>query len=384
MKSSIWILDSSLLLLCAFVFSFIFFSQQKLPLRAKLTTNAVFDVVRSPSLVVDTSYIYENDIFGTYIASVAPVEEEPLKFLPIPKAPSAPITAPVLPEQPQFLEPLALTLSGVFIDKDEEKNRAIIINTKINSQKTYKVGDLIEDAELLSIFDTSVLFVRSNGQEETLFINKQAAQEDPAYTSQNNWGGIILKENENNYFINPTTFVERVPHLAQFFELLDAATVYKKGRSCGVRVGKAPSESLAMALGIQAGDIIVNIFNISVADTSDRVAVYNIIKQASEGAKIPVKILRGSEEFENIYILKNLNRSINSYLQEIKHTEKQLPEMAVAKRFSEPVININQEKRLLAQSQMNFAPRVQQMQKRDRQAMMRRPGNRGLTRSIPS
>lgn len=391
MRSSIWVLTSALLLLCVSVFVFIFFSQQELPTRSKLLVSSTSQVYSGPSIIVDSSYIYQNDIFGTYIAPALPVAEAISKFLPIPKVPLINTTMPVEPVQPDFLDPLPLTLSGVLLDSNEKNNRAIIINNKTKAQKTYKIGDSIEDAELLSIFDSSVLFVRSNGQEETLFINQRAAQEDPAFNSQNNWDGVILKEGDNKFFINPVSFIERIPNLAQFFELLDAATVYKKGKSFGVRIGKSPSESLAEALGLQAGDIIKSIFKISVLDTSDRIAVYNLIKEVTEGTKIPVKIIRNSEELENIYTLKILTAqeiyNTTETQQQQKSSEASSPDLLLnnnSRDSRDSAFDIKKERNILAQSQANFTSRIEQMQKRDKQSMMRRSGNMGLTRVMPA
>jgi len=97
--------------------------------------------------------------------------------------------------KPKFLDPLDITLKGIIVlVHNDSKNRAIIADNKTNKELTYKVGSAIEDAQLIRILSNKVIFLRSNGQQEVLYLREKDAELDPVYTIIDNWDGIIQKE----------------------------------------------------------------------------------------------------------------------------------------------------------------------------------------------
>ena len=368
MKNAIWILNSILLALFIFVGGFLYFSRQETPKRVRLVLEKAMIPVKQSSFVVNTAHIYENDLFGTY-SPVSTTKEPLTPQLPdYPIAPSAVVVLPPSSSPPQFLEPLNVSLSGVFIDNDDSKSRAIIIDGKTLVQKMYSIGDMIEDAELLRIFENSVLFVRSNGQEETLFINQQAAHEDHDFNYNTSWDGVVLKQDDTLYTIDPLQFIKRIPHLSQFLEAIDATTVYKKGTAFGVRIGKIRPESVGVALGLRPGDIIAGVDAISTAHTQGRVEIYTRIRNMRQEGTISVEISRNGQLLTYTYVIKTLD-------------SVKLPLLVPQKMAARVPIN---EKRLLAQSKVQFAPRIEQIHKKNKQAMMRRSGYKGITESLLS
>jgi type II secretion system protein C len=377
MKNTIWILNSLLLSLCILIGGFLYFFRQAVPKRTRLILEKVVTPPQKSSFIVNTAHIYENDLFGTY--SSPAVAKEPL-VVQLPEFPIIPIAQEPLANTqtpPQFLEPLAYILSGVFVDNEDAKSRAIIINNKNQVQKMYSIGDMIEDAELLRIFDNSVLLVRSNGQEETLFINKQAALEDLNFNSNASWENAILQQSDVLYTVDKFEFTKRIPHLSQFLEVIDATTIYKKGKAFGVRIGKIKSESAGMALGLRPGDVITSIDGISTAYTQGRVEIYSRIRNIEEDGIISVEVIRNGQSIHYTYIIKKIDA--------IK-----LPMIASAKRVSikeshilEKTSIVKQNKKLLfAESKKSFMPRIEQVHKKNKQAMMRRKGYKGITESL--
>ncbi len=377
MKNTIWILDSLLLSLFIIIGGFLYFSQETIPKRARLFSEATTVNSKKPLLVVNTTRIYENDLFGTYSSPGAVNESLVLQLPEFPLAPPATQVLPKPPLPPQFLEPLSYVLSGVFIDNDDSKSRAIIINNTTQIQKTYSIGDMIEDAELLRIFESSILLVRSNGQEEILFIDKQAAAEDQTFNFNTSWDEVILKQSDILYAIDKLAFTKRIPHLSQFLEVIDATTMYKKGKASGVRIGKIKSESVGMALGLRPADIVLSIDAISAAHTKGRVEIYNRIRSIEEDGTISVEIERNSEKLHFTYIMKNIDGIKKTMIipQKIVNLK---PSLIIEK----PSIFEQNKRVLFAESKKSFMPRIEQVHKRNKQAMMRRKGYKSITESL--
>ena len=377
MKNTIWILNSLLLSLSIVIGGFLYFSREVTPKRARLILEKVaIDSQKSP-LIVNTAHIYENDLFGTYSSPGA--IKEPL-VVQLPEFPTAPAATEVLANSqltPQFLEPLTFILSGVFIDNEDSKSRAIIINNKTQVQKIYSIGDMIEDAELLRIFENSVLFVRSNGQEETLFINKQAAMEDRNFNFNASWDGIILEQSDALYAVDRFEFIKRIPHLSQFLEIIDATTMYKKGKAFGVRIGKIKPESAGIALGLRPGDIITSIDGIDTAYTQGRVEIYSRIRTIEEHGVISVEIMRSGQTVHYTYVMKKIDGIKIPMINPQKIVN--VKQSAILEKTS----ILEQNKKLLfAESKKSFTPRIEQVHKKNKQAMMRRKGYKGITESL--
>ena len=172
MKQPLWIINSSLLLLLLIVGIFILVSREKVPSREPIKPGASAGEVRVERPTINSKKIYEKDLFDTYI--VVPVVKPSDVVLEMPPAPVArPPIVPALPA-PIFLPPLNVTLKGIVtVSYDDAKNRAIIADNKTNQEGVYKTGDTIEDAQLMRIFANKVVLVRSNGQQEVLYLEKR-------------------------------------------------------------------------------------------------------------------------------------------------------------------------------------------------------------------
>lgn len=351
MKHPFWILNSSLLLLLLFAALFIFFSKAPLPRRESIEPEEYVQPLAEKTVQINISKIYENDLFGTYKKELAPHEiAEPTLTLPEPpQAKTAFIPEPPIP---QFLDPLAITLKGIIIVRnDPERNRAIIADDKTSAETTYKVGDTIEDAQLIRIFSNKIIFLRSNGQQEVLYLREQDAKLDPVYAVLDGWDSVIQTTDHQLFLINSSAFTQRVKTLAQFIDMLKLTTAYKKGQALGARVGELDRGSLGSHLGLIAGDIITAVNGINTVTGADRMAIYKAITQMKDGDTITVSILRKKYPMQLTYTLKKFGK-----------TPKEAAPMI--QKFTE------EEKMKAMQEKYKFAPTLKQMQKDERNMMI--------------
>ena len=113
------------------------------------------------------------------------------------------------------------------------------------------------------------------------------------FAALSGWAEIIHEVHPNEYTIDPILFADRVKSLAQFIDMLDLTSVYKKGQNVGCRIGTLEKDSLGTMLGLQSGDIIVRINNIPATDTSHRLKIYKeLTRVTAEGKPIVVEYLR--------------------------------------------------------------------------------------------
>jgi type II secretion system protein C len=353
MRHPLWILNSILVFACLGVFLFVIFSRQAIPESPALqiTGTAARPVVEK-SLEINIDKIYEYDLFDTYKSGPREPKQGELSPLPEPPAPK-PVMIPQEPK-PTFLEPLAITLKGiVFFYHDDSKNRAVLASTKTKRESSFKVGDMVEDAQLIRIFNNKVMFLRPNGQQEVLYLRKKDAEHDPDYAIIVGWKNITQQIGDFSYAINAHIFTQRVSNLAHLIDLLDLTTVYKQGNSIGLRVGTTTETSLAPELGLQTGDIILAVNGIEATTTKNRVAIYKKIISLQTKDTINVHLVRNGQELTLTYVLEHT-----------KHAEPVIEKEIVKQQPSDAV-------RVLEKRQ-TFAPTLQEIRARERNTMLQR------------
>src|SRR3990167_5647352 len=255
MKQPFWILNSSLiaiLLVCSLI---IFFSDTTLGPKKSIEPSPD-KVHQKPATPINLQTIYKSELFGTFDSGqIAPtkIEHKESKLPPPPQ----PVIVPI-PAEPtdKFLEPMDIKLTGTITLTDESKNRAIILDTRTKTQASYRVGDDVEDAQLIRIFRNKVIFLRSNGQQEIIFLDQEEALiNDPTP----NWKQIIDKLSETTYLVDPNKFIEKISNISELIHQLNLSGALKDGKSIGVKVGAGLKDGLAPALGLDSGDIITEV-----------------------------------------------------------------------------------------------------------------------------
>ena len=215
------------------------------------------------------------------------------------------------------------------------------------------MGNTIGDAQLIRIFNNKVIFLRSNGQQEVLYLREKDAELDPTYAALSGWSDVIKRVDDYHHVVNPEAFITRIQNLAQFIDMLDLTTAYQKGQSIGCRVGAVKQNSLGAALGFDTGDIIVDVDGIPAIDTPQRFQIYKNIIAKKADEPITVQILRNNQRLTLVYALEEFNifdkiGEINPAQQlelEQKMNEKQLKALQQKQAFNTPVQNIKKRER---------------------------------------
>jgi type II secretory pathway component PulC len=277
----------------------------------------------------DLQLIYEqNDLFGTYRPTITPMK--PLELLPNIPQPPAPKILRRQPSAPiQFLEPLPIKITGIIASSNETKSQVTVMNNSTRRSETYHVGDKIVDANIVRIFPNKILIVRSNGQQETIFIYPSDAQDEIKNLQDTSWSDVIEVTGNGKYRINPAEFAHRISSLAEFIDLLDLATVTKSGRSAGLQVGRMKPQSIGYAAGFMPGDLITKVQNIDPTTTKNRMKLYNEIIKLPLKSQIKVQFLRRGQLITNTYTLFGLGV--------LEETEPKVPEVPEVKALTPPV-----------------------------------------------
>jgi type II secretion system protein C len=363
MKHPFWIANSLLLLLLIAVLLLMYFSRTPIPEREDIQPSIHVPRKKEETLTINISKIYEQDLFGTYYKEAEPIETIKIPLLPEPPQPQ-PMIIPKLPE-PQFIDPLNVVLKGiVVISTQESKNRAIIEDNQTKKEVIYKVGDMIEDAQIIRIFNNKVILLRSNGQQEVLYLREQDAKLDPAYAMIHGWNNVVQEVGTNHYRVNKEILLERVHNLAQFIDLLGLTTAYQNGQSIGCQVSEADNNSLGKAFGLHMADVILSINRISTASTQDRLKIYQTMLSMQDQGEITATIMRNGREF-----------TITITVREGKPEEIQKQQPTQTPPAQKPT----REDLKSMHKKYNFAPTVEELRKREKQRML----EQGQTPHVP-
>ncbi len=366
MRQSLWVVNSSLLFLFLIAQVAFFLLHTPIPRRTSLEPDTIPVEAKKLGLTVSIKNIYEqNDLFGTYIP-VAPAEAKAVEPV-IPVIPEAPPMVPLkIPLEPQkvFIAPLAVTLRGVMYNYNTpDKSIAIIQFQDSKEEVNYRVGQLIADAQILKIYPNRVIVVRSNGQQETLYLSENEASKDMKFEVIKDISSIVIPIHQGVYHVPIEKLTKNIKSLGRFIEILDLTTVYKKGKSVGCSVKRAGKDTLAEKLGFKAEDIIEQVDGIPVTDMSSRVVVFDNMIQKKIGDQFTVKVERSGNPVELKYMLvADPHQGIG--LQKTETDAKKSAKEAVP--TSEQLFDIEQQKIKMLEQKVKLAPTVQQIEMEER------------------
>lgn len=299
MKQSLWISSSSSLIifLCAIVF--IFFTgvnkTKFLPLKASLVKEAERKKLTSEDVIK----IFENDLFDTYIPK-PPIKKIEVANFEKPKMPEV-IEPPILAKkEPNFLEPIPYTLVGTVVSQVDTESIAVVNDNRTKKEKSYYLGDEIEDSQIIDINYKSITLIRSNGQKETLYLPGF----DKILRRFNEVDAIIAKNTDTHAFIiDPEAFVNKIRSLGNLINDLNLLTAYENGLSIGCKIGYFSENSIAPIIGFEKSDIILNINGLPLANLDQRLEAYNSIINLKHGDEIIINLIRDNQEITLKYIL---------------------------------------------------------------------------------
>jgi hypothetical protein len=145
-------------------------------------------------------------------------------------------------------------------------------------------------------------------------------------------------------------------------DLLDLTTVYQKGKSVGVRIGKLAENSLGQALGFMTGDIVTKINNLSTADSANKLKIYQEVTSLKSGDTLTVTLVRNHQEI--VLTMKIVDFENGLADQAGKDYEPESAKAYNDESYKERV-------RMLEQKQ-KFAPTVREIKMAERRNMMQK------------
>lgn len=307
-------------------------------------------------MTIDIAQIYTDDLFGTYEVE-QPTEEKPEeRTIPEPPPPVAPKKH--FHKEPVFLDPLPITLKGIIVlPNDDSKNRAIILDNETKTQKTYQVGDTIKDAQLRKIMSNKIVVIRANGQQEILYLREKDAQDDPLYELTAGWDKIFVKISDFDYLIHTKPFVEKIKNIGEFIDMLDLTSVFKEGKNIGLRLGTPGSNSLMNALGMQVGDIVYQVADITITDNTKQYEAYKKVKNLASEQSFEVKLVRKNQPMVLRYTVKF------SKQEEKEPLSRKIPTQQLTQE------EVRKEKKKLLEQKHKFAPTIREIHLREKMNM---------------
>lgn len=392
MRQPLWAINSSLLFLFLSGQAVFFVIKNPILRRSSLELDLVKPIEKKAFVVVDLKKIYDqNDLFDTFIpTSVAALEKIEQEIPAIPDAPAAiPLSIPI--KAPKvFIAPLPVVLRGVMYQHDRpDKSIAIVQFQDSKEEINYKVGQLINDAQVLKIFANRVIVIRSNGQQETLYLREREALLDSLADMEKEIASMNILLKSGIYQIPVDKFVMQVKNLGQFIDLLDLTTVYQKGKSVGCRVGKAGKNSLGEKLGFVYDDVISQVGGLPVTDIASRVLVFDQIIEKVVGDKISVKVERGGKQVVlNYELIKSDPYSVLPLRSTRVVTSMPIAEESVNKLSVAPTAetlvdnNIEERRKKIFEQKMNMAPTARQIEMDERKKLFELRRNEMMARSF--
>lgn len=306
MKKPLWLLN--LLLLFILLLSIIFAINTRVNLPSTTKTKVGKDVAqqkKQPGL--DKNIILANDMFQT-ISS--PIEKPKPKIKELPTLPTPPRKiSVVIPRisKPKILDPLPIKATGIVYFGDPQSDSVFILNTRTKSEARYKLSDQVEDAQIIRILSNKVVLLRSNGQQEILYL-VQPEQENESPSEKGEFSKVI---GGNVYEIDIDNFAKEVPDLNKLIFTFDARNGLYENKIVGIRIGNVDENKLAQSLGIITNDMIEKVNGLSVDTTDNRIKAYESVAAMKPNQEVAVQIKRNNKNIELKYKLKS--DAIKSY-----------------------------------------------------------------------
>jgi hypothetical protein len=310
MKHSLWIVASGSLLifLCAIIF--VFFTIAKKPKFQFLRPSFVQEISTKKLLPEEIVKIYENDLFDTYIPKPVLNKIESKPRLEKPQMPRVPdlISPPAsFINEINFLEPIPYTLVGTVVSPVDSESIVVVSDNRTKKEKSYFLGEEIEDSQIVDIGYKSVTILRSNGQKETLFLPGF----DKILKRFNDANQVFAQRvDRNSYVIDPDLFINKIRTLGNLISQLNIITAYQDGISIGCKIGNILEDSIAPMIGLEKGDIILKINDLPVATLDQRLQVYDSIINLKNGAMISISIIRDNQELQLKYTIDKLDSNV--------------------------------------------------------------------------
>lgn len=307
----LWFLNLILIGLNLILSLFIFITDNKININFLLKKNITEKSILIKSEIPNLNEITDRDIFKT----ISPSTEQTKLFIfesknlvnlinpPMPPH-EIPIEFPTKNEK-NLLPPLQIILRGTIITDNPLNNKVLIEHVRNKDEKEYIIGDIIEDAQIIYISKSKVTLIRSNGQEENIYLNKLLKIEEEGIANTH-WNTVIQTIENNTKIINLDLFSYKIKSLSSLIEELNLITLFENNIPIGCLIQNTKENSLAYYLGFEENDIIISINNILINQTEERKKIVELIlnNKNNKNFIISVTIKRNNTELPLYFRLK--------------------------------------------------------------------------------
>ena len=186
---------------------------------------------------------------------------------------------------------LNLQLKGVIFDEDQGKSIAIVL-TEANEEKVFKINDVITDngtTILHAIYEDRIILNRG-GILEALTLPKSL---------EANLGSLNISIRTNNISNQSEIPIRNVisNNISSLTDIIRVAPHIQDGEMIGFRLSPGSSQDKFETLGLQSGDIILDINGTTMSDPSNALQVFESLNEAT---------------YASLTILRNGNRQVIS------------------------------------------------------------------------
>jgi len=157
--------------------------------------------------------------------------------------------------------------------------RAVIEDTRSKEQSLYKVGDIVQDAEIIEILRNSVV-LDVNGSKEKLSVTEEtiAVQAPP-----------MSSEREKPVALSRAQIDDALKNVNELMTQAKVKPLFKDGKPDGLIVSTIEPASIFSKMGFRSGDIITSINGQKIESVEDAMAFY---KSLTAGNRLSVQMKR--------------------------------------------------------------------------------------------
>lgn len=308
MKQALWPLNSSLVIIGIItLFALLFFSVSVPPRPHSLTYPPETKRKTTEISASAIEKIYKNDLFNTYRPEQAKPFESQVPTVPL--LPQAQAAGLFVEESASTLPPLDITLRGIILSEQVEESVALI-EDEAGKENRYHVGQQIKDGQMVKIAQDRVILVRTNGQQDTLFLRKQDQKDDLESTDE--WQDVIKKISDGVYDIDLDRIQKELPSIGTLLDTLSVTTAFSDDIPIGLSIGKLENKGIGMALGLLEGDVVTSINDIPVGDIQERIKAFEVIASLEQNEKIIIDIIRNAQKLSTQYTFKAIEKKVES------------------------------------------------------------------------
>lgn len=269
-----------LLMVCAWLAGELVWWMVDSPSVVSRSIRASGDVTRTAPERLNLSSLQNSHLFGRY------TQEAPAEAAPIQEAPKS---------------RLNLVLVGAVVSSNSEKSLAVIANK--GQQETVGIGEAIQGtrAKLVQVHSDRVI-IDNAGRNETIMLQGIDYSAQSAPSSSSSKGSSTSSSSSHRVEVSPDT-LERIREeirqdAKQVFQYVRMSQIKEGDDVVGYRLSPGKDRELFDEVGLQNGDIAVQINGLDLKDAAAMTQVFNALSELTE---LTLTVEREGQPYE-IYI----------------------------------------------------------------------------------